>query len=116
MTNPIEDVRAVLDGGNRWIKGQSEDRQGNLCLLGAMGVCVDSPEREQAEVLLAETIIEQYRDRIPTELMMNRAALALTPHQFHASVIAWFNDHADTEWSDIEVVTDKGAARWDDRV
>jgi hypothetical protein len=100
-TNPIAAVRARLDNGRKWHKGSFSDDGGEkVCLLGALDdVLVGSEQRMETLDVLRRTIVEQYRDRLTSEQLMR------------GLVVAPFNDHPATEFSDIEVVLDKAAVQ-----
>lgn len=102
--NPIEAVRARLDGGRKWHKGGWGDGAGNVCLLGAVIELNDTCDVTAEERLLSEVVTEQYADRLPG---LGVDGVRLVPE---------FNDHPDTTWPDVDLVLDKAARRWDEQV
>lgn len=95
-TNPIEAVRARLDGGNRWIKGSLDDDAGGLCVVGA---CIDRDSMDLLDAVAAE----MFPDRLG---MIGLNGMAMCPS---ASV----NDHPDSDFTDVEKMLVEGIARWD---
>jgi hypothetical protein len=90
--NPIDAVRARLDGGRGWMKGDFNDGRGRFCLVGACN-------QDTTIILIREVAREMYPDRTGPYLGA-----------------AQFNDHEDTIWPDIEAVLDKAALRYDETV
>lgn len=100
--NPIEKIRARLDGGNKWVKGTLSNESG-YCMIGAAKA---EGVRLYGDVI-GEVIVEQYADRVSP---FYRDVVRL-----HPSVgIPGFNDHEDTVWSDVELVLDKASLRWEE--
>lgn len=103
--NPIEKIRARLDGGNKWMKGDLFDDNEGVCLLGAAQF-VETGAHEigfgslETVAPLRSVILEQFADRV-----QNMDLWAPLPH---------FNDHEDTTWADVELVLDKASLRWEE--
>ena len=105
--NPIEKVRARLDGGRKWRKGQLgdyDDPNASVCLRGAIYSVIGTTfaaanHRIAIEEPLRDTIREQYPDR-----------------RDYSAAVPTFNDHPDTTWADVELVLDKASIAWDETV
>lgn len=95
--NPIEAVRARLDGGRKWAKGAEVDGLGGRCLLAAA-----TNDVMQVAHTLAPIIREQFPDR--------------APQRGDAGTVVTFNDHPLTDFTDVEKVLVEGIARWDAQV
>jgi hypothetical protein len=102
-TNPIEAVRARLDGGRQWHKGDLFDKlnRDKVCIIGA---CRDEllTTGHLGRVLNGiQSVIEaQYPDRLGWDREMMQ--------------VAAFNDHPDTIWPDVDAVLDKASVAWDE--
>lgn len=90
MTNPIEDIRARLDGGRKWCKGKGWDGD-KICLVEA----VAAKGHAGLLYLLGGVIQERH------------------PHRARGSIVA-FNDHPDTTYADIDAVLDEMSQRWEE--
>jgi hypothetical protein len=107
--NPIEAVRARLDGGRKWHKGElgDVDGDGSVCVIGACQAVYWSGAKHDAYTDIRDTIaavvLEQYRDRVRNVDLMTGG-----------SPIPSFNDHDATTFADVEVVLDKASVAWDE--
>jgi hypothetical protein len=98
--NPIEAVRARLDGGRQWHKGNLRDYSDRVCILGAIRDELPGEQQEAAEAAVEAVAREQFPERIA-----ERGPLKPIPG---------FNDHQLTTFADVEVVLDKASVAWDE--
>lgn len=92
MTTPLEVLRR--DG---WYKGGLQDARGARCINGALMVAPSSI------LHISGVILEQFPDRV--KLYANGSPS-----------IAFFNDHPDTTFADVELVLEKAQIRYDEAV
>lgn len=106
--NPVEAVRERLgENGERWHKGEKPygpGRDGDKVCLGLACLGLGSRTAVEVGAALEQVIFDQYRDRVTDD----EAVFGLT--------IPAFNDHPDTEWSDVDAVTEKAALLVAERV
>ena len=108
--NPIEKVRARLDGGRKWIKGSLGDcsqADAEVCIRGAIYAFLDATDQPSV-------------NRISIERPIGATAYEQFPERFalgaSGASIPAFNDHPDTTWADVELVLDKASIAWDEQV
>ena len=102
--NPY-DAAADLLVERGWIKGQAEDNEGHLCMIGAMMHALNGALSRagmywsQQLDIPTRIIAEQFPDRTRT------TSLSPTSH---------FNDHPDTTLEDVLLVLDKSGRKYDE--
>lgn len=91
--NPADEIRATLDvlQVRGWHRGSFEahDGSGRVCLMGARNVAMN-----QSPLYSVNCDSRGLR-------LLNRATCDLFPDR---GVMASFNDHPDTTWSDVQLV------------
>lgn len=103
IENPFPRMLTLFRNGEGWTKRQGvlalEDGSWAYCSMGVLGLCllVNRELWSSCCYLLAETITEQYPDRIIEE----------------AIPITHFNDHPATTFDDVRVVFEKASLKFD---
>lgn len=98
--NPYREALTGWDA-EHWCKVATQTDDGKRCLLGRW--CQVGQSQHDIG-LLAETIAEQYPDRlIPIE------------NPIPVFVVTYFNDRVDTTFGDVTAVLEKAAVRWDEQ-
>jgi hypothetical protein len=102
--NPIEAVKARLDGGRLWLGGvpisEVERYDSRECVLVAALNCAERHVRVIADIVAA-VVKEQYPDRVSAEWRPGWT-------------VAKFNDDERTTWPDVERVLEKASVLWDE--
>jgi hypothetical protein len=107
--NPVDRVRAVLDGDRAWMKGGLGNGTGRWCLVGAADQLVDKQDFWRVISLLAEVVCEQYPERIPL-MACNH------PSSWNAFVaVSDFNDDERTVWPEVDALLDKASVLYTER-
>lgn len=110
--NPYRDALRLLRHVG-WTKGISRAPDGRRCLIGA--------DMSSCDNLLMGVVREQFPDRIHYDPSRSTKALGVfqkpdAPISYEYGALANFNNHPDTVFSDIELVLEKTAVRYEERV
>jgi hypothetical protein len=107
----FEKAIEVLNAG--WTKGIRENKDGEFCALGALGMAswqdpwLFDVSGEGDVHLLAEIVLENFRDRVPDRFQLSHRSW----WDGGMSIVALFNNHPDTTKEDVIAVFEKARAK-----
>lgn len=120
------DVKARFDGGNKWIQGDWQDPQGNMCLIGNLADLMFqdySLEFQSEKLFNSDPQIQMFarliRENYPERMAAGCACVSCVEtsrHRRPSVDILAFNDHEDTTWEDVERMLEKMIAMADEIV